>query len=312
MLTSRDRCGSTFCKYLVSIGLAALSAMYGCRSVDRPTIAFDLDRPSMVMSEMASAVPIGGSATLIMEEDFLAALNAGPPSSGSSAGLAMATRVASLVNSTSTLGVFSEIDPRRTSFSGDLFVVVRDPSRGTASGLVESRNFYLATVRLSGRASWIGGAPYVALDTEIPMPTRGSCGLLEAPGGQPPCPGPNCPPESFRIGQPSLERGASGGVALGTASVPLHVFDPSGFSLWLCQPFEFSPPNKPISELGPGRGKEVCNGLDDNEDGSIDEGDVCANRDVGCKVAALTPRVVPGTLSALMLRNSPTCEGSAR
>lgn len=277
-------------------------------TTDRPAFVFDADRPSAVMSEMATAVPVGGSAALIDEADFRAALGARRPAAGSAEAMSVATRVASLANSPAALGVFSEIDPERTTFSGDLFVVVRDPGRGLRSGFVEAQDFYLAKVRLSGRARWVGRNPYVALDSDLPLPTGGNCGLLEASGGRLPCPGPNCPPQEFRSGVSSGDGARRGGV-LGTSRVPLHVLDPSGFSLWLCQPFEFVPADRPLQGLEPAGNTERCNGFDDDGDGSIDEGGVCANRLEGCRTAALTTTGNPLGRRQLPAVDTPSCQG---
>src|SRR5262245_23768363 len=73
---------------------------------DRVSLGLDPDRPSTVMNEMATAVPVGGSAILLSEADFRAALNDRRPSAGSAEAMAAATRVAALANSRAALGVF--------------------------------------------------------------------------------------------------------------------------------------------------------------------------------------------------------------
>lgn len=268
-----------------TIAVTLLASSIAC-SRDRPVTPAmlpDAGLPSTVMNEMAAAVPIGRSAVLIAEADFVAALGARQGAGTSGNTLSLATRVASLANTSAALGAFGAIDPTRTTFDGDFFVVVRDPLRGRSDEFVEARDFYLASVRLSGRANWVGRDPHIALDTDIPLPVRGTCGLLEAPGGRSPCPGPRCPPAAFMTGaSPAAEGGG-----LGTSRVPLHVFDPSGFSLWICQPFERTPngslPPGPVLDMG----TEACNGLDDDGDGTIDENNVCANRDVMCSASLL-------------------------
>ncbi|AKJ30754.1 hypothetical protein [Caldimonas brevitalea] len=280
---------------MTGVAIAALVSMSACVGLVQDKVAGPPhDEPSTVMAEMAAAVPIGGDAILIAESDFLAALQASGRTQVSEMSSREGVRAAALSNTPSALGVFGKLSEKDGSFSGDLFVVVRDPDRGARDGYVEARDFYLAGVTLSGRAAWVVSNPHIALVDDLPLPSRGRCTMPQGPSLPRPCPGPTCLPMGFSTAFDERLDAPPGQSVDGRISMRLYhegnVFD------WVCvslDPGSRETPVKPVPG-GPTVLGEACNGLDDNGNGQIDEGDVCASTNTSCvPIPAIAASDVP-------------------
>lgn len=97
------------------------------------------------------------SVLLIAEKDFQRLLQAGEEKLVSPARQVSAIELTAEANSPTALGVLGKIEPQAT-VNGDLFLVARDAAL-TSQGLVQAKSFYVASVPLSGRVSWVARAP---------------------------------------------------------------------------------------------------------------------------------------------------------
>jgi hypothetical protein len=251
------------------------------------------------------------NAILLGERDFLAALSLSEPLPAAGHDAQATRQLLALANSDEALGISARYEEGKT-FSGELFAVARDPVL-TPDGRVMATEYYLAPVRLSGKATWLGTLPEIAFNGEIPEVFGGFCGLVSTPTeirlcDRPPCepvivsldgtiqgqdgerPPPGGAPGRYTVegGEPRF--GADRWPARSRVTLRLATFEAGrkgalDLNAIACSdhrpPFQITP-----NADGPGgcgnREVEICNGVDDDCDGDIDEGDVCANRDTHC------------------------------
>jgi hypothetical protein len=261
----------------------------------------------------ARTAPLPRNAILLGERDFMKALSLKEPGPVGEHDVPAMRRLLTLANSDEALGISGRYNEAK-AFSGELFAVARDPVL-MPDGRVMATEYYLAAVKLSGTGSWQATLPEVGLRGEIPAVADGFCGLVSTPGEVPRCDREPCGPWIIPLNGGIPERGAPGppsGPGVGPAGYSVEGGEPrfgadrwpAGKRITLRVPtFEAGrqglpdlsaiacsdhwPPPERTPNPGP-PGVEVCNGVDDNGDGNIDENDVCANRDTQCTCAPRT------------------------
>jgi hypothetical protein len=124
----------------------------------------------------AQTAALPRNAILLSERDFLTALSQGKPTPAVEQDVTATRRLLTLANSEESLGIFASYDKAK-SFSGELFVVARNPSL-TPGGRVIATEYYLAPVKLSGTASWQGRFVEIGFRGGIPEVLDGFCGLI--------------------------------------------------------------------------------------------------------------------------------------
>jgi hypothetical protein len=274
--------------------------------------------PRIVDREIASparSVVLPGNAILIGERDFLEALShVKKPQRPAMQDVRVEPRTLALANADEASGVFAWYDDTVKTFSGDLFAVARNPVL-TPGGRLMATEYYLVPVRLSGTAGWLGRLPAIGLVSDIPGVSAGFCGLVSSPVDVPPAVtgGVTVSPDGSLLASAASASSGPGGTPAGyvvesgepgfgtdrwpagrrvTLRVP--VFEPGrpglpDFSAIACSD-HWPPPEHTAAPAGASGGGviEVCNGVDDNGDGYIDEGDVCADRRTGCANTSMT------------------------
>lgn len=257
-------------------------------------------------------------AILLGERDYLAALSQQGSRPADSHDVQATRQLLTLANSDEAFGISGRYKKGQT-YSGDLFAVARDPVL-TLDGRVTATEYYLAPVKLSGTATWLGTLAEITFDSQIPDVAGGFCGLVSASTDIPRCDRPPCGPVTVSLDGSitreavALSRGAPAGYSVepGEAGfgadrwpagnrVTLHVpkFEAGRiglpeFSTLACSdhrpPFEIVPNAAGAGGCGNGE-VEVCNGVDDDCDGDIDEDSVCANRNTQCTRQPPTPQI---------------------
>lgn len=220
---------------------------------------------------------------MIGEHDFLLALNNTYETTEEDERLA-AVRYGTAANLDEAVAIQGEyMGPG--SFEGRLFVVVRQPI--TDGSYVQSKHSYIVPIVLSGEASWVATAPGIVFNHEFPPIDEllGTCGLITVPELAPPvCDRPPCIPDDFPLADHGFSFGSERWPAQGRTTVRIPLHGESRFDLMTLACTMFEPPPPPSPCGGPivvgVSYAEVCNGLDDDCDGDIDENDVCGNRQV--------------------------------
>jgi hypothetical protein len=277
--------------------------------------------PRIVDQEIAPSprnVILPGNAILISERDFLTALShVKKPQRPDVRDAWVEPQTLALANDDEASGVFAWYDDTVKTFSGDLFAVARNPVL-TPGGRLMATEYYLVPVTLSGTAAWVGKQPAIGLTRDVPSILAGFCGLVSSPADVPPgvtgrvtvssdgslLPSA-APASSFPGGVPGGYVVESGEPGFGSDRWPagsrvtlrVPVFEPGrpglpDFSAIACSD-HWPPPEHTLANAGASGGvqTEVCNGVDDNGDGYIDEGDVCADRRTGCANTSTTRAV---------------------
>lgn len=255
---------------------------------------------------------IPGNAQMLSEQDFMKALTTGRPRPAYSLQAAAVTRIATVANADEAIGVSAQYRVGN-QFSGNFFVVARDPQL-VSEGRVQASEYYLAAVELSGNATWVGTAPEILL-RGMPVPDiplfGGLCDAVSLPDAIPRCDRLPCGPLPVAMeGSPLLLGGASTSPEgyqppFGPTIIPLDGQQPLfGSDRWpessrvtlrvptldrgridfaaiACTMFPPPPPRLPPFRVDIKFVPEECNGIDDNNNGEIDEG-ACANRDASC------------------------------
>jgi hypothetical protein len=271
-------------------------------------------------------VALPAKTVLLSEWDFLRALYEGKPGPAAAHDAAETRRLLSLANSDEALGISARYSGP-ADFSGELFAVTRDPAL-MPDGRIMVTEYYLAAVKLSGRSSWQGMFPEIALSGRIPNLANGDCGLVSAPTTVPRCDRPPCelisvslegnigppvalpppgtsgsppialptsrtsgtPPAAYSVEPNEPRFGADRWPAGNRVTLRLPVFDVGGkrvvdLSAIACSD-HWPPREREPNPGGCGNNEvEMCNGLDDDCDQDIDEGDVCASRNTQCSCA---------------------------
>jgi hypothetical protein len=307
-------------------GEANRLASYECRGPVQWDTCTELPwEPEARKPETSQSLKLPDAAILLSERDFLAAMQSGNYRPAENLTSRDVRRLLTAANSDEALGVVGRL-VSESSFAGNFFVVARNASVGRG-GQVSARDYYFATVNLSGQASWLARGGELQFRERVPTLSDGVCGLAESATELPECDREPCGPVQLPLdgrapflgspgsGDPREQNvtvdsrnpyvagdrwPASGRVTL---RVPLTLGEfrgVRGFSAVACSPYP--PPPDRISNPG-GRGNnevEVCNGLDDNGDGDVDEGDVCADRrtqcactPVSCATVGLSCRTIP-------------------
>ena len=88
-----------------------------------------------------------------------------------------ATALAGTANELGTLGIIGDLLEDST-FSGNLFIVLREPLVDRETGRVESTDYAIAAVELSGRSQWLGTEARFAVDPSLSRSTGRCCGPM--------------------------------------------------------------------------------------------------------------------------------------
>ena len=282
-------------------------AGYECRGpVEWDACAALLSVAETSAPEGAASMKLPSDAIVLSEQDFLVALQGGEHKPAEGLDASELRSVLTAANDDDALGITAQLDTGE-SFSGNLFFVARNATLST-DRRINVHDYYLAVVNLSGRASWFARGGLLQFGDRVPLPVDGHCGLLGVPTRLPDCPGGSCGfelPLDGRLpftGEGEPAPGGRGGIRVDSRN-PLTASDrwPGGARVTLRVPVAFEgtrgiggffavacsrfpePPERFANPGGCGNQEvEVCNGLDDDCDGDVDEGDVCANRSLQC------------------------------
>jgi len=224
-------------------------------------------------------------------------------------------RLLTAANSDEALGVWGRL-VRESSFKGNFFVVVRNAIVGR-DGQISARDYFFATVNLSGRASWLARGAQLQFRDRVPTLSDGICGLAESITDLPQCEREPCGPVQIPLDGGTPFRGAPEGGTDPRLNVTVDTSNPyvagdrwpaatrvtlrvprsldldglragRGFSAVACSTYP-PPPERIPNPGGCGNNEvEVCNGRDDDCDGDVDEGDVCADRRRQCACAPVS------------------------
>lgn len=232
--------------------------------------------------DTGDTVPIPSGAVMLSERDFLTALRDEQSASSSDDDKKLAVEQATTANSAQAIGVIAEL-VEEASFDAKLFVVVRNPV--LADERVQASQYYLASVQLSGNARWLGQSPQMVLQPPFSLNgQQGPCGPISVTEDAPRCDTPNCLPTQIQIqdNQPLFGNNRWPSYPRVTLRIPDTRVPFKDMTTFGCARWQPVPPTNPCGGVGaPGQSFiESCNGIDDDCDGRIDEGDVCADRTV--------------------------------
>lgn len=301
---------SGFKPELVLGGLSALGQETNTFECHEPVEWEACDAPMVSrdqrLEEGPKTLPFPKSGVIISEYDFLSAMRKGDYTPATEIDMPNTREFLTAANSENLTGV-SGIAEHRKPFAGNLFAVARNPILWP-DGKVTAKDFYFAAVQLSGTARWIGRNPELTFRGAIPTIRDSLCGLVTAPTDFPNCGGGPCwllKPPSLG-GQPTISA-ADNNKQIPFLSIPIKGFNAMhGLERW--------PANSrvtlrfPTQIFGYGRstdmfalactqlwtppplakGEELCNGLDDNQNGDVDESGACATRDTSCACVPVT------------------------
>lgn len=234
-------------------------------------------------SARTESMALQHGAILIGEKDFLAALSSNS-SQATEDVIRYALQIGAFANGRSAIGATGQIGPTGdVPFSGDLFIVARDARLN--ENRVEATSFYIAPVRLSGVGTWVGTNPELAFTGKPPLPTPSRCGVVASPVPEDPldfC--PRCLPDGFELtDSPGVgSHRWSLGRARITVRIPQAPFPYARVAVLACANIDEAMQNEAKDVSACFLVPEVCNGLDDNCDGNIDENEICARRDTSC------------------------------
>ncbi|MFZ5470364.1 MAG: Ig-like domain-containing protein [Myxococcota bacterium] len=231
--------------------------------------------PGTSLIEVAQAVvPTAQGVLIIPESAFRAALASGHPAPADDAAKSLAVDVAGKGNDSAALGWVGALHTvgGPQSFSGQVFIVARNPKTSGAGRFVETDDYFVAGVKLSGSAPWIGAVEGVAVSSIGPAPASGCCGepkkcAQTSPGGPGGCgpaglclsydtkevlPGgvPQGPTELAFYGSPE----ASGTIPSLSYSCLAKVFPLCAQAQPLCDPADYLTPGNG----GGGGGSQAC------------------------------------------------------
>lgn len=231
--------------------------------------------------------PFPDGTVLIGERDFLNALKANGFETPKEEMRRTAVKFGTAANLDEAIGVQGAFEGG-SSFEARLFVVVRNPL--LEDSIVEARHFYIVPINLSGKASWLARNPFMVFDRELPqfekLNLNGPCGQISVPEDTPPvCDRPPCLPGDIEVERGGGSYGSDRWPTEGRTTVRIPVSGELRYDLFTlaCTMFQPPPPRSPCGGGPVPVGVtfyEQCNGLDDDCDGDVDEGDVCANRQV--------------------------------
>jgi hypothetical protein len=291
-------------------------ASYECRAPVEWDTCTELPwDPEAAKFGTAQSLKLPDDAIVLSERDFLAALQNRDYRPAQDLDSRDVRKLLTAANSDEALGVQGQL-VSETSFKGNFFVVVRSAIAGR-DGQISARDYFFATVNLSGRASWIARGAELQFRDRVPTPIDGICGLVQSITELPRCDREPCGPVQLPLNGGTPFRGSpedrmdprlnvtvdsSSPYVAGdrwpagtrvTLRVP-QVLDLGGlfggreFSALACS--RYSPPPERIPNPGGGGNNavEVCNGRDDDSDGDVDEGDVCADRRRQCACAPVS------------------------
>ena len=181
-------------------------------------------------------------AALTRATDVRTDLDSVGPAPADTATRLRAARLAGAANDPATLGLIAQYrEDRDTSFSGSVFVVVREPVVDRDTKMLQATDFKVVAVRLSGTAPWVGTAVGLAVDTAVVGEPGRCCGrevVCREDLGGPPGPGPEPGP---LLGLPVPSVGDSVGISrvrpasesiraeLGLRAIQLVLYGPGDF-----------------------------------------------------------------------------------
>lgn len=236
---------------------------------------------------------------MISERDYVNLVQKASGTAVSQNATHTAIQIATAANNDAAQGVVAFYATNQT-VSGSIWVVARDAQRDGAGNVFASQ-YFVGAANLSGVVSWSGAVPQLSIDspfTDI-VDLMGPCGYAELTQDIPVCDTPGCLPPGVAT-DPNADYGQDGLpdhniVSFQIPSFGLPTRDSTKF---ICD--YFSPPLLSNNDCGPvgfPPATEICNGLDDNCNGQIDEGfdennnsvegEACSNRQTGCTTCTL-------------------------
>lgn len=273
------------------------------------------------LEEGLKTLPFPKNGVIIGEYDFLSAMRKGDYTPATEIDIPNAREFLTAANSENLMGV-SAIADHQKPFAGNFFAVARNPIIWP-DGKVTAKDFYFAAVQLSGTARWIGRNPELTFRGEIPSIKDRLCGIVTARTDFPNCGGEPCrllelPSDG---GQPAISA-ADNHRQIRFPSIPIKGFHamhglerwPANSRVTLRFPTQIFGHGRPTDMFAvactqfwtpplPAEGaepqKELCNGLDDNQNGDVDELGACATRDTSCACVPVTCREVGQTCGTI-------------
>jgi hypothetical protein len=317
---------------LVVLGGSEANTMlsYECRAPVEWDTCNELPwQPEAAKPEIAQSLKLPDEAIVLSERDFLAAMQNRDYRPGQDLDSRNVRRLLTAANSDEALGVGGRL-VSESSFKGNFFVVMRNAILGR-NGEISAHDYFFAAVNLSGRASWLARGAELQFRDRVPTLSDGVCGLAVSTTDLPKCDHEPCGPVLVPLdgGPPFFgfpdactdPRQQGVNVTVDTSNpyvagdrwpagnrVTLRVpraLDRDGlpagqvFSAVACSAYLPPPPRIP-NPGGCGNNEvEVCNGRDDDCDGDVDEGNVCAYRNTQCPCVPVSCGAVGATCGTI-------------